>query len=192
MKTFRVLPVLALLCGLLVWPPFAIDAAQDRGAGYFTNLEVVTQDGETVRFYDNLIKGKLVVVSFIFTSCTDMCPINTARMTQVADALGDPLGRDVFFISISIDPENYTPEKMKSFADAFYEGPGWTFITGSPENLKTVGERLGNRGEYPSDQHQRNHPRQRSHGRIGTDWRIAEAVPADQFLRIEDMTRYQL
>lgn len=186
-------------------------AAPQRDADYFTNLEVVTQDGETVRFYEDLIKGKLVVISFIFTSCTDFCPINTARMTQVADALGEALGRDVFFVSISVDPENDTPEKMKTFAEAFYDEPGWTFITGTPENLRTIGYQLGNRdpvrsnhineiilGNDRTGEWARNTPFNEPE-RLATiiremdpEWRMAEAIPADQFLTIEDLKRYQL
>jgi cytochrome oxidase Cu insertion factor (SCO1/SenC/PrrC family) len=123
----RILASLAVLAAALVWTP-NIAAAQSPGSDYFPNLPVVTQDGKTVRFYDDLIKGKIVVISFIFTSCTDFCPLTTARMLQVEDKLGDVVGRDIFFYSITVDPENDTPEKLKEYAQAYSTGPGWRFV----------------------------------------------------------------
>jgi protein SCO1 len=119
--------------------------AQTRpwGEGYFPNLPVVTQDGKTVRFYDDLIKGKRVVISFIFTACRDFCPITTARLAQVEEKLGDAVGRDVFFYSITVDPENDTPEKLKAYAQAFHAGPGWSFLTGKPQDIRAINNKLG-------------------------------------------------
>src|SRR5215510_8513901 len=81
--------------------------AQTRpwGEGYIPNLPVVTQDGKTVRFYDDLVKGKIVIISFIYTSCTDICPLTTARLSLLEDRLGELVGRDVFMLSMSVDPE---------------------------------------------------------------------------------------
>lgn len=137
-----------LLAAGALWQPAS---GAGRGAEYFSNAQVVTQDGESVKFYDDLIRDRMVLISFIFTSCKDLCPINTARLALVAEKLGDRMGKDIFFVSISVDPENDTPEKLKAFRASFYEGPGWTFITGDPATLKTVGDKLGNRGDRPSD-----------------------------------------
>jgi cytochrome oxidase Cu insertion factor (SCO1/SenC/PrrC family)/cytochrome c2 len=115
------------------------------GEGYFPNTPVVTHDGNTVRFYDDLIKGKIVVISFIYTSCTDFCPLTTARMSQVEEKLGDLVGRDIFFYSITVDPENDTPEKLKEYADAFSAGPGWRFVTGKPDDIRSILAKLGER-----------------------------------------------
>ena len=127
--------------------------AQGRpwGAGYFPNLPVVTHDGKTVRFYDELVKGKIVIVSFIYTSCTDICPLTTARMAQVEEKLGDAVGRDIFIISITVDPENDTPDKLKAYAEAFSAGPGWQFITGKPEDVRAINYKLGERSKRLSD-----------------------------------------
>ncbi len=65
---------------------------------------VVTQDGKTVRFYDDLIKGRTVLISFIYTSCPNICPVVTARLSQVQDKLGDAVGKDVFFLSSASTP----------------------------------------------------------------------------------------
>lgn len=142
----RILARVALLVTALVW---ALDMAAAQGSrwgnGYFPNLPVTTQDGRTVRFYDDLIKGKIVVISFIFTSCTDFCPLTTARMLQVEDKLGDLVGRDIFFYSITVDPENDTPEKLKEYAEAYSTGPGWRFVTGRPEDIRSILSKLGER-----------------------------------------------
>src|SRR5471030_553847 len=113
---------------------------------YFPDLPVVTQDGKTLHFYDDLIKGRIVVVSFIYTSCADLCPIETARLAEVKDKLGDAVGRDIFFISMSVDPEHDTPEMLKAFADAFdASAPGWQFLTGQPEDIKSINAKFGDR-----------------------------------------------
>jgi protein SCO1/2 len=114
-------------------------------ASYFSNLPVVNQDGKTLRFYDDVLKGRIVVVNFIFTSCSDLCPIVTARLAEVKDKLGDAVGRDVFFVSLSVDPEHDTPEMLKAFADAFETGPGWQFLTGRPEDIKSINAKFGDR-----------------------------------------------
>jgi cytochrome oxidase Cu insertion factor (SCO1/SenC/PrrC family) len=87
--------------------------AQDgrRGANYFPNVPVVTQDGKTLKFYDDVIKGKIVLISFIYTNCPDICPLTTARIAQVEEKLGDLVGRDIFLISMTVDPERDSPER---------------------------------------------------------------------------------
>src|SRR5215468_11685390 len=99
-----------------------------RGANYFPNLPVVTQDGKTLKFYDDVIKGKIVLISFIYTSCPDICPLTTARIAQVEEKLGNRVGRDIFIVSMTVDPENDTPDRLKEYAKAFGSGPGWSFV----------------------------------------------------------------
>jgi protein SCO1 len=115
------------------------------GKDYVPNVPVVTQDGRTLNFYDDLIKDKIVVLSFIYTSCKDICPLATARLGEARDKLGDRLGRDIFFLSISIEPEHDTPERLKQYADAFHAGPGWTFLTGLPEDIQMIRYKFGDR-----------------------------------------------
>jgi len=122
-----------------------------RGANYFPNLPVVTQDGKTLRFYDDVIKDKIVLISFAYTNCPDICPLTTARIAQVEDKLGDMVGRDIFFVSMTVDPERDTPERLKEFADAFDAGPGWLFLTGKPEDIRLINSRLGDRSRTLSE-----------------------------------------
>ena len=109
----------ALAVAAILVVPSTLAARNPWDANYFSNLPVVTQDGKTLRFYDDLIRGRIVVISFIYTSCADLCPIETARLAEVKDKLGDAVGRDIFFISMSVDPEHDTPDMLKAFADAF-------------------------------------------------------------------------
>ena len=124
-------------------------------ADYFTNLPVVTHKGETLRFYDDLIKDKLVVFSFIYLSCNDICPLTSARLAEVITRLGDRVGRDIFFYSITMDPKRDTPELLNAYADAFNAGDGWLFLTGKPEDIKKIRWNLGERSRTLAEH--RNH-----------------------------------
>ena len=127
------------------------DAQMRRGPEFFPNLPVVNQNGETLKFYDDLIKDKIVIVMFIYTSCTDICPLTTARMTLIEDKLGPAIGRDIFIVSMTVDPEVDTPEKLKAYSKSFATGPGWTFVTGKPEDIRAINYRLGERSKILSD-----------------------------------------
>ncbi len=137
------------LAGVLVSAALALLAGSAQagrwGKDYVPNVPVVSQDGRTLNFYDDLIKDKIVVLSFIYTSCKDICPLATARLGEAQEKLGDRLGRDIFFYSISIEPERDTPERLKQYADAFHAGPGWMFLTGLPEDIKLIRDKFGDR-----------------------------------------------
>jgi protein SCO1/2 len=113
------------------------------GANYFPNVPLTTQEGRTVRFYDDLLKDKKVVINFIYTRCGDSCPLETARLAQVQRILGDRVGRDIFFYSVSVDPVRDSPEELKAYADLYHAGPGWLFLTGKKEDIQTIRKKLG-------------------------------------------------
>src|SRR5256714_9515103 len=113
------------------------------GADYFPNVPLRTQDGATVHLYDDLLKGKAVAINLIYTSCKDECPLETAKLVQVQRLLGDRVGKDVFFYSISIDPRHDTPEVLKAYAERFHIGPGWLFLTGKEEDIRLLTKKLG-------------------------------------------------
>src|SRR5215467_10177733 len=128
--------------------PAAPSAAQARpanrwGANYFPNVPLVNQDGTTVHLYDDLLKGKSVAINLIYTRCKDECPLETARMVQLQHILGDRVGRDIYFYSISIDPEYDTPKVLKAYMEKFGVGPGWTFLTGNLDDIKLAARKLG-------------------------------------------------
>jgi len=118
-------------------------AGNPWGADYFPNVPLITQDGTTVHLYDDLLKGKKVAINLIYTSCKDECPLETARLVQVQQLLGDRVGKDLFFYSISIDPQRDTPAVLKAYAEKFHVGPGWLFLTGKEDDIKLVAKKLG-------------------------------------------------
>src|SRR6202030_1462829 len=135
---------LLMLAGALAFMFSRPMSADSRwGANYFPNVELTTQDGKTVHFYDDLIKGKIVAIDLIYTSCEYSCPLETARLAQVQKILGDRVGKDIFFYSITIDPTNDTPEVLKAYAKKFHAGPGWTFLTGKKEDIDFLSKKLG-------------------------------------------------
>jgi len=124
--------------------PVAPQAARNRwGADYFPNVPLTTHNGTTVRFYDDLLKDKSVAINVIYTSCKDECPLETARLVQVQRLLGERMGKDISFYSISIDPKTDTPQVLKAYAEKFGVGPGWLFLTGEPEDIKLVAKKIG-------------------------------------------------
>ena len=113
------------------------------GANYFPNVELTTQDGKKVKFYDDLIRGKIVVIDLIYTHCVDSCPLETARLAQVQKILGDRVGKEIFFYSITIDPRHDTPAVLKAYAEKYQVGPGWTFLTGKKEDIDLISKKIG-------------------------------------------------
>src|SRR3989442_9358890 len=118
-------------------------AANRWGADYFPNVPLTTQDGASVRLYDDLLKGKAVAINVIYTSCKDECPLETARLAQVQKLLGERMGKDIFFYSITIDPKRDKPEVLKAYAQKYGVGPGWLFLTGKEEDIKLATKKLG-------------------------------------------------
>ncbi len=148
MRTIRKIDPMgiAILVGLtLLVTIMACEARADShwGANYFPNVPLTDQNGRTVHLYDDLLKGKTVVINLIYTQCKDSCPLETARLVQVRQMLGDHVGKDVFFYSISIDPEHDTPEALKAYAEKFHAGPGWLFLTGKKEDIDLAAHKLG-------------------------------------------------
>jgi protein SCO1 len=124
--------------------PAEASAAPTRwGADYFPNVPLTTQDGKSVRFWDDLLKDKVVAIDLIYTHCQFSCPLETARLAQVQRLLGDRMGRDIQFYSITLDPARDTPEVLKAYAERFHAGPGWLFLTGKKEDIKLVAQKLG-------------------------------------------------
>jgi len=118
---------------------------------YFTDVELINQDGKKVHFYSDVLKGKTVIVNAFFTSCTSVCPPMNRNMEKIQEVLGDRVGRDVFLVSMTVDPETDTPARMKEYAKKFHAGPGWLFLTGKKENLDWALYKLGQYVENKDD-----------------------------------------
>jgi protein SCO1 len=113
------------------------------GPERFPNIELTTQDGRKVRLVDDLIKGKAVAVNTFFASCSEVCPLGTAKMLELQRLLGDRVGKDIFFYSLSVDPLRDTPAAMKAYAERYGVGPGWLFLTGKEEDIRRAVRALG-------------------------------------------------
>jgi len=119
-------------------------AAEAKAREYFTNIELIDQNGQRLAFYDDVLKGNIVVISFIFTNCQGACPLMTRNLTMIRDMLPSNVRDEIQFISISLDPVRDTPTAMKEFAqthDADQER--WLWLTGQPDNVNLITKKLG-------------------------------------------------
>ena len=124
-------------------------AAEEKARNFFTDLEVIDQNGNQLRFYSDVLKDRVVLVNFIFTNCKDYCPMVTQKLKHIRSLLVDSVRDDVWFISISIDPERDTPEAMKAFVKKQnLDESRWLFLTGSTQNLEFIARQLG---QYSQD-----------------------------------------
>jgi cytochrome oxidase Cu insertion factor (SCO1/SenC/PrrC family) len=125
-------------------------ASEAKARDYFSNVELVDQDGRSLQFYDEVLKDNVVVISFIFTNCQSACPLMTRNLMMIRDMLREDERRNIQFVSISIDPLRDTPSAMKEFAkkhDADIDG--WLWLTGQPDDVNFVTQRLGSYTDDP-------------------------------------------
>lgn len=119
-------------------------AAEEKARNYFTDLEVVDQNGKKMRFYSDVLKGRVVLISFIFTNCEFACPMQAQKLKQARSMMVPAIKDDVWFVSISVDPERDTPEAMKKFAERQgVDESRWIFLTGDKKNLEYLVRKLG-------------------------------------------------
>ena len=109
----------------------------------FPNVPVTTHEGKSVRFYDDLIKGKVVIINAMYTVCTGSCPTNTASLLSLQEALGTQAGKDVFIYSITLQPEIDDASALNAYARKYGVGPGWTFLTGKKDDMELIRRKLG-------------------------------------------------
>ena len=110
---------------------------------YFSDVELIDQDGQKLRFYNDVLKNKVVVINTFFTTCTNICPPMNRNFEKMQEALGDRLGKDVFLVSITVDPQTDTPPRLKEYSSRFHARPGWMFLTGKKENVDWALYKLG-------------------------------------------------
>lgn len=109
----------------------------------FPNILLQTQGGKSVRFYDDLVKDKAVLVNFIYTSCQQSCSPTTANLARVHKLLGDRVGHDLFLLSISLDPVVDRPKILKEYAARFGQFNGWYFLTGTESEIEQLRRAMG-------------------------------------------------
>jgi protein SCO1/2 len=107
------------------------------------NVALETHDGRQVRFYDDLVKDRMVVINMMYANCSNLCPPNTANLLRVQETLQDHVGKDVFMYSLTLQPAIDKPLDLRRYMDKFAIGPGWTFLTGEPAHVELLRRRLG-------------------------------------------------
>ena len=101
---------------------------------YFSDVELIDQNGRKVRFYNDVLKGKTVVINALFTTCPNVCPPMSRNFERIQAAVGERLGKDVFLVSITVDPENDDPEVLAEYARSYDAGEDWLFLT-APDSV---------------------------------------------------------
>lgn len=118
-------------------------APDSRTAQRIPNVELQTHTGKTIRFYDDLIRGKVVVINMMYADCEGLCPPMTNNLVRVQKLLGSRVGTDIFMYSLSLRPEQDTPQALADYAEMHGVDPGWLFLTGERANVERVRYALG-------------------------------------------------
>ena len=120
-----------------------IDSRERIRQRYFPNLVLTTQEGKKVKFYDDLVKDKIVVFNMFYAKCEGICSPVTRNLVRVQNLLGDRVGKDIFFYSFSLKPKEDTVPALKHYAEMHKVKPGWLFLTGSADDMELLRRKLG-------------------------------------------------
>jgi protein SCO1/2 len=115
----------------------------EKARAYFTDTVLTSHAGEKLKFYSDVLDGRTVIISFMFTTCVDACPLINANLQRIQERLKDRLGKDIFIVSITVDPKVDTPKVLAEYRKQYKAGPGWLFLTGSEKNIETVSSKMG-------------------------------------------------
>lgn len=118
-------------------------ADAEKARKYFTDVELIDQNGDSRRLYSDLLRDKVVVINPFFTTCSGVCPVLSQRIAAVQRRFSDRLGEDLRLLSISVDPETDDPERLRAYARRFKAEPGWYFLGGKKENVDWALYKLG-------------------------------------------------
>lgn len=154
--------LLALVLGMLAAGPAAAHSAEDHNAAKpgtspeaapdekravrlepLPDLTLVDRSGQELRFVSEVLGEHIVVMDFIYTSCTTACPVLTAILKQVKERLGDRVGADVAMVSLTVDPVTDTPERLGRYAQEHGVGERWRFLTGPKDQVDRLLDELG-------------------------------------------------
>ncbi len=129
--------------GALRAPVQGVPHVASPGPAIFTNALLRTHENKEVRFYDDLIRGKQVLINLMYATCEGTCPIVTSNLVKVYETLKNRMGKDLFMYSMTVKPEDDDPTALKDYAEMHGALlPGWTFLTGDPYDLETIRYRL--------------------------------------------------
>jgi len=110
---------------------------------YFPNLVLTNQDGRKLKFYDDLVKDKIVIFNFFYAKCEGICSPITRNLVRVQNILGDRVGKDIFMYSFTLKPKEDNPMALKHYAEMHKAKPGWFFLTGAPDDMELLRQKLG-------------------------------------------------
>jgi protein SCO1 len=111
--------------------------------GYFPDVVLRTHENKQVRFYEDLIQGRIVVINMFYAKCEGICPGMTANLVRVQRLMSDRIGRDIFMYSITLKPGQDSPAVLADYARAYKIGPGWQLLTGAPTDIEALRRKLG-------------------------------------------------
>src|SRR5262245_4557454 len=137
------LVLLVALAGGCAAPLESGETAATPAGRELPNIVLTTHENTSVHFYDDLVKDKVVLINFMFTDCHQYCLPTTRNLTQVQTLLGDRVGRDIFLLSISLDPAHDTPAVLQAYAAQHGVKPGWLFLTGKADEIERLRRKLG-------------------------------------------------
>lgn len=132
----------AALTPLLLGAGAGKAATRQQGTA-FPNPILQSHEGRKLKFYDDVVRGKIVVINMMYTVCTGICPGNTANLVRVQDMLGSRVGRDIFMVSLTLRPGFDTPAALQAYRAQYGIKPGWTFLTGTPGDVESIRRSLG-------------------------------------------------
>jgi protein SCO1 len=112
-------------------------------ARHLPNVEFRTQHGRRVRFYDDLVKDKKVIINFMYARCDGICVPVTMNLNRVHKRLGDRVGRDIFMYSITLKPAEDSPENLRLYREHHGVDGSWLFLTGAPHDIDHLRRALG-------------------------------------------------
>jgi len=110
---------------------------------HLPNVELITHEGKKVHFYDDLVKDKLVVFNFMYAECEGVCPTVMVNLARVQKMLGERVGKDIFFYSFTLKPEQDSPKVLSDYAKMHGVNPGWLLLTGKPDDMELLRQKLG-------------------------------------------------
>jgi len=117
--------------------------AQENTVVQLADVQLTDQNGKGINLKRDLVSDRIVVMGFIYTSCTTVCPVVSSIMARVHKQLGDKVGREVQIVSITVDPQRDNPQRLLSYASKFQAGPGWSWLTGSQQAINDTLKGLG-------------------------------------------------
>lgn len=123
--------------------PATSNSAEEQKRSYFTNAVLTTHEGRQVKFYDDLIRGKIVIINMMYAKCEGICPAAATNLKRVQEGLKGRIGRDTFLYSITLKPEQDDAEALMHFTHMRgIKPPGWLFLTGDADEIETIRFRL--------------------------------------------------